>query len=87
MTTTSFEATSRSGIFPSGDAFDLVIPGMFRVVAWGRARGVWDALILSLGEHSVRLMAVYDDVTEIEQWRGKSRKVAYPLGEPGAVEG
>ena len=36
MTMTSFEPTSRCAIRPSGDTFDLVRPGMSRVV--GRLR-------------------------------------------------
>lgn len=39
---TSFALTSLSAIFPSGETLDRVIPGMFRVVACGRTRGVWD---------------------------------------------
>ena len=42
MMTTSLEATSRLAILPSGENFDLVIPGMLRVVAGGRVRGVDD---------------------------------------------
>lgn len=38
---TSLAATSLSAILPSGDTLDLVMPGMLRVVAWGRTRGVW----------------------------------------------
>ena len=40
MMTTSLEATSRLAILPSGETFDLVIPGILRVVAGGRVRGV-----------------------------------------------
>ncbi len=39
---TNLDATSRLAILPSGDTFDLVIPGMFKVVAGGRIRGVVD---------------------------------------------
>lgn len=38
---TSLAETSRSAILPSGDTLDLVMPGMFKVVACGRTRGVW----------------------------------------------
>lgn len=40
MTITSFAATSRSAIRPSGETLDLVMPGILRVVAGGRVRGV-----------------------------------------------
>jgi hypothetical protein len=39
---TNFDATSRLAIRPSGETFDLVIPGIFKVVAGGRIRGVVD---------------------------------------------
>lgn len=41
MTITSLAATSRWGILPSGETLDRVMPGMLRVVACGRTRGVW----------------------------------------------
>jgi hypothetical protein len=37
---TSLEATSRGAMRPSGDTLDLVIPGILRVVAGARVRGV-----------------------------------------------
>lgn len=37
---TSFDPTSLGAIFPSGDTFDLVMPGIFKVVAGGLTRGV-----------------------------------------------
>jgi hypothetical protein len=42
MIMTSFEATSRFAILPSGETLDLVIPGIFKVVAGGRVLGVVD---------------------------------------------
>ena len=42
MTMTNFEPTSRCAIRPSGDAFDLVRPGISRVV--GLLRGGADEL-------------------------------------------
>lgn len=39
---TNLEATSRFAILPSGETLDLVIPGIFKVVAGGRVRGVVD---------------------------------------------
>lgn len=41
MIMTSLAETSRSAILPSGDTLDLVMPGMLKVVACGRTRGVW----------------------------------------------
>ena len=41
MTITSLAATSLSAILPSGETLDLVMPGIFSVVACGRTRGVW----------------------------------------------
>ncbi len=41
MMMTSLAATSLSGMRPSGETRDLVMPGMLRVVAWGRTLGVW----------------------------------------------
>lgn len=40
MMTTNFAPTSRCAILPSGDTRDLVIPGMFKVVAGGLLLGV-----------------------------------------------
>lgn len=40
MIITSFDPTSLGAIFPSGETFDLVMPGMFKVVAGGLTRGV-----------------------------------------------
>jgi hypothetical protein len=40
MIITSFELTSLFEIFPSGDAFDIVNPGIFSVEGCGRSRGV-----------------------------------------------
>ena len=40
MIMTSFAPTSLWEIFPSGETRDRVIPGIFRVVAGGRTRGV-----------------------------------------------
>lgn len=38
--TTSFAPTSRCAILPSGETRDLVMPGMFKVVAGGLTLGV-----------------------------------------------
>jgi hypothetical protein len=40
MITTNFAPTSRWAILPSGETRDLVIPGMFKVVAGGLLLGV-----------------------------------------------
>jgi hypothetical protein len=49
---TSFEPKSRSGILPSGETFDLVSPGMSRVVArtFGVAPDIGVAEILEILE-------------------------------------
>ena len=49
MMMTNLEATSLSGMRPSGDAFERVIPGMFKVVACGRTLGVCVPLLDLLG--------------------------------------
>jgi hypothetical protein len=40
MITTNFAPTSRWAILPSGETRDLVMPGMFKVVAGGLLLGV-----------------------------------------------
>ena len=48
--TTSLAPTSRCAILPSGETLDLVIPGIFNVVAGGRVRGVeWPEFCLTGG--------------------------------------
>src|SRR4051812_37962968 len=41
MMMTSLDPTSRSGIRPSGETLDLVMPGILSVVACVRTLGVW----------------------------------------------
>lgn len=55
---TSLAATSRSGILPSGETLDRVMPGMLSVVAWGRILGVTHpefCLMGGLGQLTVSL--------------------------------
>lgn len=62
---TSFEATSREAILPSGEMRDLVMPGMLRVVALGRTRGVEEPEFCRTGglsgvsQHRERARATY----------------------------
>lgn len=49
MTITNFAATSRSAILPSGETRDRVMPGMLRVVACGRTRGVAEPEFCRMG--------------------------------------
>lgn len=62
MTMTSFAATSRSAILPSGETRERVIPGMLRVVAWGRTRGVADPEFCRRGGLFYTVLAASQDV-------------------------
>lgn len=55
MIMTSLAPTSLWAIFPSGDTLDLVMPGMFRVVAGGRTRGVEEPEFCLMGRLLTKL--------------------------------
>ena len=78
---TSFAATSLSAMRPSGEILDLVMPGILRVVAWGRMRGVWLPEFCRTGglHHG-------DAISAWETNRESLVLSTHMRGDPGAVE-
>ncbi len=82
MTITSFAATSRSAILPSGETSDRVIPGMLRVVACGRTRGVAEPEFCRIGglQHPVLVTCQDEGISS------SGARATDILGEVGAVD-
>lgn len=84
MTITSFAATSRSAILPSGETRDRVIPGMLSVVAWGRTRGVAEPEFCRMGGlQTEALVFVTGQDNRLPIFRSRRTHI---LGDVGAVD-